>query len=246
MVSDTLYQHNNWSFGGRIFSGTITDEGLLENDPTIAAQYMPATLGHVYGAQSFAGWSNNTLSLMSSFGIMHETNTVLGAYSDGLLNIGNGDTKYIDILGKYKFLNTIDLTARATFARTTTDASGMFISDITELDSDAFAIGANIGNFEFGISQPLAIRHGSINYMHTEYDTTETSDGKYELNIIDAHTATIDLQSRIRETRLTGTYRHKFGDFTDGAFGFIYRINPNHTDKFGNESIFMLKIAPLE
>jgi hypothetical protein len=40
-----------------------------------------------------------------------------------------------------------------------------------------------------------------------------------------------------------GTYRHNFGEFTDGAFGFIYRVNPNHTDKFGNESIFMLKLS---
>jgi len=42
---------------------------------------------------------------------------------------------------------------------------------------------------------------------------------------------------------LMGTYRHQFGDFTDGAVGFIYRINPNHTDDFGNESIFMMKLT---
>jgi hypothetical protein len=43
--------------------------------------------------------------------------------------------------------------------------------------------------------------------------------------------------------RYSGAYRHKFGEFTDGAFGFIYRVNPNNTDEFGNESIFMMKLS---
>ena len=59
----------------------------------------------------------------------------------------------------------------------------------------------------------------------------------------DARVADLSLRPDVRETRLTGAYRHKFGEFTAGAFGFIYRINPNHTDDFGNESIFMLKMS---
>ena len=66
---------------------------------------------------------------------------------------------------------------------------------------------------------------------------------KYELNVVDTHVEDLSLRPEKRETRLMGTYRHKFGEFTDGAFGFIYRINPNHTDDFGNESIFMLKMS---
>jgi len=50
------------------------------------------------------------------------------------------------------------------------------------------------------------------------------------------------LRPDMRELRLSGTYRHQFGEFTDGAIGFIYRVNPNHTDDFGNESIFMMKL----
>ena len=66
---------------------------------------------------------------------------------------------------------------------------------------------------------------------------------KYELNVVDTRIAALDLSPVKREVRFTGTYRHQFGAFTDGAFGFIYRVNPNHTDEFGNESIFMMKMS---
>ena len=55
--------------------------------------------------------------------------------------------------------------------------------------------------------------------------------------------ADLDLKPEMREVRLSGTYRHNLGEFTDAAFGFIYRVNPNHTDEFGNESIFMMKLS---
>ena len=53
----------------------------------------------------------------------------------------------------------------------------------------------------------------------------------------------IDLTPEKREYRFNASYRHKFGDWTDGALGFIYRVNPNNTDAFGNESIFMMKLS---
>jgi len=46
-----------------------------------------------------------------------------------------------------------------------------------------------------------------------------------------------------RELRFTGSYRQKLGDWTDGALGFIYRVNPNNTDDFGDETIFMFKVS---
>ena len=63
------------------------------------------------------------------------------------------------------------------------------------------------------------------------------------LNIIDTHIADLSLRSDVRETRFMGTYRHKFAEFTDGAFGFVYRVNPNNTNEFGNESVFMMKLT---
>ena len=243
VVSDVDYNNGNWTFGARAFSGAITDEGLLENDPTISSQYMPAKLGLMQGADAHATWKNDRFVFTGSVGSAHETNTVLGALSDGLLNLGAGDTIYADVYAYYKLSDDINLTARATFARTVADASGDFVMGLTDIDSSAFAFGANIGNFEFSVSQPLAITNGALQYAYAEYDVVSGADNKYELNVVDTHVENLSLRPERREMRLMGTYRHKFGEFTDGAFGFIYRINPNHTDDFGNESIFMLKMS---
>ena len=88
----------------------------------------------------------------------------------------------------------------------------------------------------------MAITDGALKYAYAEYDVVMDTNNNYQLNVVDTHVAELSLRPDVRETRFVGTYRHKFGEFTDGAFGFIYRINPNHTDAFGNESIFMIKL----
>jgi hypothetical protein len=243
VVSDIAYNSGKWSFGARAFSGAITDEGLLENDPTISAQYMPARLGLMQGGAANVSWAGNRFAFTGTVGSAHETNTVLGALSDGLLDLGAGNTIYADAYAYYKLSDDIDLTARATFAHTVSDASGDFIVGLSDIDSNAFAFGANVGNFEFSVSQPLAITNGALRYAYAEYDVVKMDKNKYELNVVDTYVENLSLRPEKRETRLMGTYRHKFGEFTDGAFGFIYRINPNHTDDFGNESIFILKMS---
>jgi hypothetical protein len=65
----------------------------------------------------------------------------------------------------------------------------------------------------------------------------------FDLVVRDTHIENVSLRPDEREVRLAGTYRHSFGEFTDGAIRFIYRVNPNHTDKFGNESVFMMKMT---
>lgn len=242
VVSDVMYRSGKWMLGGRVFSGTVTDEGLMENDPTIASQYMPAKLGLMQGAQAHTGWANDKFAFTATIGNAHETDTLLGAQSDGLLSLGAGDTTYVDALAQYRVNDMIDLTARATFARTVSDASGMVVMGLTDINSNAFAFGANVGNFEFSVSQPLAITDGALQYAYAEYDVVENANGGYELNVVDTHVADLSLRPDMRELRLAGTYRHQFGEFTDGAIGFIYRVNPNHTDDFGNESIFMMKL----
>ena len=237
------YKSGNWSFGGRGYSGLITDESLLENDPTVSAQFMPGQLGRISGGEGHVAYGADKFNLMASFGMARESDTVLGAVTDGLLDLGAGDTMYVDVMSRYDFSDKFGVSARATFARTTSDATGMMILGLTDIESNAFAIGANIGNFEFTVAQPLAITDGAFQYAHAEYDVVEVDDGQYDLVVRDARVADLSLRPDVRETRLTGAYRHKFGEFTDGAFGFIYRINPNHTDEFGNESIFMLKMS---
>ena len=243
VVSDIDYEIGDWSFGARAFSGAITDEGLLENDPTISAQYMPAKLGLMQGADAHFVWKSDKFAFTGTVGAAYETNTVLGALSDGLLDLGGGNTIYADVYAQYKLSEDVDFTARATFAQTAADASGDFIMGLTDIESNAFALGANFGNFEFSVAQPLAIRGGVLKYAYAEYDVVQVADGQYELNIVDTHIEDLNLRPEKRELRLMGTYRHNFGEFTDGAIGFIYRVNPNHTDEFGNESVFMLKLS---
>lgn len=243
IVSDVEYGYGRWAFGARAFSGAITDEGLLENDPTISAQYMPAKLGLMQGGQAHVAWSDDDFKIVSSFGFAHETDTLLGAYTDGLLDLGNGDTAYVDIVAGYSFSDAFDVTARATMARTGADASGQFVLGLDNIYSNAFALGTRMGGFEFVASMPLAITRGALHYAHAEYVVEQVDGNNYELNIRDTHVADLSLVPQKREVRFAGTYRHSFGEFTDGAIGFVYRVNPNHTDDFGNESIFMMKVS---
>ena len=243
VVSDIDYNYGDIEFGMRMFSGTITDEGLLENDPTITAQYMPARLGKMYGAQSDIVLHKNKFDLGMSFGLAHETDTLLGTYTDGLLNLGAGDTTYVDVKSEYRLSENVILNARATFAQTASDVSGNFILGMSDVKSNSFAIGAKIGGFELSVSQPLAITDGDLQYAYAKYDVVSDANGKSELNVVDTHIESLDLKPNNRELRFVGSYRHNLGQFTDAAVGFIYRINPNHTDSFGDESIFMIKLS---
>ena len=243
ITSDIAYNMGRWSFGARAFSGAITDETMLDSDPTLAAQYLPARLGLVHGAQSDIAWNGDKFGFSASVGTMRETDTLLGAMSGGLLDMGNGDTMYVDTELRWAPMDVLAFKLRSTFARTTADASGQFILGMTDIDSNAFAFGMDAGNFSFSVSAPLAISSGSIQYPHANYEIIETDDGKYDLNITDMYVADLNLHPDKREVRFTGTYRHNFGEFTDGAIGFIYRVNPNNTSEFGNESIFMMKMT---
>lgn len=243
VISDAEYNFGKWSFGARAFSGAVTDESLLEHDPTIAANYAPARLGLVRGAGANVAWRGKYFGFDTTVGAVNETDTVLGAYTNGLLDMGAGETIYVDNELRVHPFDNFTLTARATFARTTTDGAGDFVLGVSELESNAFGIGAEIGNFRLSVAQPLAVRHGALQYAYADYHIVDTDDGNFALDIANAHIAEIDLSADKRELRFNAEYRHNFGAFTDGALGFIYRVNPNNTDEFGNESIFMMKLT---
>ena len=243
VTTDVNYHSGKWSFGARAFSGTITSEDLLENDPTISSQYEPARLGLISGAQSHIAWHGNKFGFTTAFGNAHESDTLLGAQTDGLLNLGTGDTMYIDSELSYRPVDDITLRVRGTFARTTSDMTGGdFILGMSDIYSDAIAAGVDVGNFSFTVSRPLGVNRGVMQYSHADYDIIEVADGKYDIAITNAGVRDVDLTPENREMRFTATYRRALGAFTDGAIGFIYRVNPNHTDEFGDESIFMLKL----
>ena len=243
VASDVAYGMGRWSFGARAYSGNITDETMLDNDPTISSQYLPARLGMMHGVQSDVAWNGDKFGFTAAFGVAHETNTLLGALSGGLLNMGNGDTSYIDTELRWAPMDKLNFTLRSTFARTSSDASGEFILGMSDVDSRAFAFGMDIGNFKFSVSQPLVVTNGYLMYPYADYDITESADGKYDLAITNTHVEHMDLSAQHREVRFVGEYRHNFGEFTDGAVGFIYRVNPNNTDMFGNEAILMMKMT---
>ena len=241
--SDAVYESGRWAFGGRVYSGAITDETMLDSDPTLASQYEPARLGLMQGAQSDISWQGEKFGFTSSVGAAYETNTLLGAQTGGLLDMGNGRTTYVDTEFRYSPIEDVMLKLRSTFARTVTDAQGQFILGISDINSNAFAFGVDAGNFSFSVSQPLSVSAGSLQYPYADYDIVDLGDGKYDLSVTDMHIETVDLQPEHREVRFSGAYRHNFGEFTDGAVGFIYRVNPNNTSEFGNESIFMMKMT---
>ncbi|MCQ2575029.1 MAG: hypothetical protein MJ156_02920, partial [Alphaproteobacteria bacterium] len=240
--SDATYKNGNWSFGASAFSGSITDETLLENDPTISAQFEPGRLGFVNGGAADVSYLNDQFSLNMSVGTMHETNTLLGSYSDGLLSLGNGDTVYVDTVAEYKPFENVKLSLRGTFANTKANSYAGLVSDVTNIQSNSFALGADLGNFSFTASLPLAAVKGNIFYDYADYSVIETDTGSYDLVINDAHREALSLVPKNREMRFNASYKHSLGDFTDAGIGFIYRVNPNNISQFGNESIFMLKI----
>lgn len=243
VTTDMNYNSGKWSFGARAFSGAITSEELLENDPTISSQYAPAQLGLISGAQSHVAWHGNTFGVTTAFGNVRESDTFLGAQSGGLLNLGAGDTMYVDTELSYRPTDDITFKLRGTVARTTSDMTGGdFILGMSDVYSDAFGVGLDAGNFSFAVSRPLGVSRGTMRYAHADYDIINLDNGKYDIAISNAGVRDVNLTPEYRELRFSGAYRRALGTFTDGAVGFIYRVNPNNTNEFGNESIFMLKL----
>ena len=243
VTTDMNYNSGKWSFGARAFSGAITSEELLENDPTISSQYAPAQLGLISGAQSHVAWHGNTFGVTTAFGNVRESDTFLGAQSGGLLKLGAGDTMYVDTELSYRPTDDVTFKLRGTVARTTSDMTGGdFILGMSDVYSDAFGVGLDAGNFSFAVSRPLGVSRGTMRYAHADYDITDLGNGKYDIAISNAGVRDVNLTPEYRELRFSGAYRRALGAFTDGAVGFIYRVNPNNTNEFGNESIFMLKL----
>jgi len=242
ITSNADVSFGRWSFGARAFSGAITDESLLENDPTISNMYVPMRLGTASGAESAIGFAAKKFGFATSVGMMHESDTILGAYSDGMLNMGGGDTVYLDNAASYRPNDYLRFMARATVARTTANptANG-FISGLSAIDSDAFSVGADVGPFSFMVSRPLAVIGGSMQYTTADLRLVDADNG-YALDAT-PYTVNLNLRPDARETRVEAAYRTKLGTFTDGALGFIYRVNPNNTNQFGNETILMMKLS---
>ena len=237
------YRYGNLFFGARAVSGAITDEGLLANDPTISANYEPMRIGNFAAVQSSLGWRAKSFGLTTSVGVARESDTLLGASGTGLLGLGAAETRYFDTDARVDLTDGLRIRARATFAHTTPAVDSGAIISLSAIDSNAFAVGVDSGNFSFGVSMPLAAVRGKMYYDYADYDIVMDDEETYDLAISNAGVRDIDIRPNAREVRFNASYRQKLGEFTDGAIGFIYRANPNNTRDFGNESIFMLKFS---
>lgn len=235
------YKMGNFAFGAHAFSGAITDENLLENDPAISSQFEPKRLGLANGASVDTGYNNGKFGLNVSFGNMNETDTVLGMQSDGLLALNGGNTQYIDTVATYNPFDWMKITARATFANTNAKLGNGIISSLSTIKSNAFAFGFDIGGFDFTASMPLAVVDGKMGYDYADLNVVE-NDGNYEVVANNPHVEYLDLAAQRRELRFDTSYKHSVGEWTDAGVGFIYRVNPNNTNVFGNESILMFKL----
>ena len=240
LVSGATYKMGKFNVSSHLFTGAITDESLLDKDPVVSSQFEPGRLGFVNGASIDTGYKTDKFAFNVSFGLMNENNTVLGMYSDGLLAMNGAKTTYVDTVMKYKPFENTSLYLRGTFADTHANHDGLMIADLSNIKSNSFAFGVDVGGLSLTASMPLAVVDGKMGYDYAEYNVVENN-GKYEIAVNNAHTEYIDLSAQKREMRFAASYKKSIGEFTDAGVGFIYRINPNNTDTFGNESVFMLK-----
>lgn len=240
--SDVVYKVGNLGFGARAFSGAITDESLLENDPVISSRFEPGRLGFANGGAFDVKYNNDRFNFGASFGVMHETDTVLGMYSDGLLSLRGGNTRYVDAVVEYKPIDKVKLSLRGTFAQTSTDKVGDLISCISDIKSNAFAFGADIGGLGLTVALPLAVVDGRMGYSYAEFMVDENDDGEYQVLLNNPHTEYVDLSPQKRELRFTTSYKKSLSELSDAGVEFMYRVHPNNTDVFGNESVLMFKV----
>ena len=241
MSANTMYKRGRFAFGGRAFVGAITDENLLDKDPVISSQFEPGRLGLANGGSFDTRYIDDKFGLNVSFGMMQENNTVLGMVSDGLFAMNNANTKYVDTVATYKPFDDVKLSLHGTFATTHANNQSDFIASLSDIKSNAFAFGADVGGFSFTVAMPLAVTSGRMGYGYADFEVVENN-GKYEIAVNNAHMEYIDLSAQKRELRFSAAYKSALGEFTDAGVGLIYRLNPNNTDMFGNESILMFKL----
>lgn len=240
MSGSAAYKIGAWDFSSRAFSGQITDESLTEYDPAISGDYRPVRLGLVSGAEMSVGFEREKLSLKNSVGTMRETDTILGTYTDGVLALGGGDTIYLNSILTLKPTDDLTLTGRATFANTRANPTGGAVFGLSDISSNSFVVGARYKNLDIEIARPLAITSGDLSYATMDYQIVEDNDS-FGINATPI-VAYADLSATARETRFSLAYRTALDEHTDGALGMVFRHNPNNTNRFGNESILMLKI----
>ena len=218
------------------FGGQVTDEGLLQHDPSLADRWMPVALGTVYGFDSSVGVDTGLGMFRFGGGYMHEDNTTLGAYTGGLFNFGGGETIYANAevrIGAF--------TARYMAAQTRTNpGTDGFIAGLSNLYSDAYSLNADFGRWSFNVSRPLAITRGTLSHVQTDWEIIDNGIGMGMDLETNSYINDISLAANNRETRAAFLYQPDIkSERTRLAFGVVARHNPNNMAGF--EGIGMMK-----
>ena len=242
VIADTKYSLKNFSFKTSIFSGDILDKNLISKSELSNSLLESAKFGSATGFSFDVSFNKNSFNISSSIGKLNEKGSVLGTGTGGLLDLGSGDTIYLDNRVSYKLTNDINLQFNFVTSQTKTNSRNeqSFIKDITDIYSNAYSINADYKSFSFSISRPLTVYSGDMTYAYSDFNLVPKTKGGYGLSS-KYYLDKVSLSPN-KELRFVGTYRKNLGIFTDSVFNFIYRVNPDgFTDK--NETILMMKLS---
>lgn len=220
------------------FSGSIKISDDIIADTTNSAKN--PTLGKMYGFNFAAKFAGEKSNMEFTAGSAIETNTILGAFGSGLMDLGGSSSLFARGVAGFDITDGVRLNASAEIVETSPANSQNFVmSDMSKFVSTAAAAELEIGKFTFGAALPLAIQNGYVKYLDVDMDYAETDNG-YDL-MINTADRKIDLAQDNREVRLNAAYRFDIGDWTTANIGAIYRMNPDNMTN-GDESILMLKL----
>ncbi|MDR0449081.1 MAG: hypothetical protein LBG89_01305 [Rickettsiales bacterium] len=198
-------------------------------------------LGKIYGYNAVAGFEDEKFALGFAAGQAIESNSILGAYGSGLLEMGGSRSEFVRANAGYNLGDAVKLSASAEIARTTpNNSSNLIMSEVSGFTSTAMSAGLDIGNISLGAALPLAVIDGRVKYLNVDMDYIDAAHG-YDL-VVNSTDREINMASREREVRFNAAYKMDLGIFTTANAGVIYRINPDNSSAFGNESILMFKL----
>jgi hypothetical protein len=242
LASDNVHstaglKYGKFKIGLGGFMGNVKVSDNLAHD----MDAISPNLGKIYGYNMVAGMDMDKVSFGVAAGQAVETDTILGAYGAGLMEMGGSTTQFIRANSAWNIMDDIRLSMSAEIARTNPmQATNFMMSEVSSFTSTAAAAQLDLGKLSVGASLPLAVIDGHVKYLDVRMENVEASHG-YDL-LVNSSDRTINMANTEREVRLNMAYRMDLGQFTNANVGAIYRINPDNSSQFGNESILMFKL----
>ncbi|MCH9758626.1 MAG: S8 family serine peptidase [Proteobacteria bacterium] len=199
------------------------------NTPQFGALY--GTGDGVVQAGARLAWQQADWQLQLESGVLHEEQAMLGANFSGGFVVENTRNIYQRIAGSYQ-IEKVQLFADYVYNNSQAQTGG--IISALSARSDEWALGANYGNWQFALSQPLAIKNGR---MDLSYISGYDDDGDYALS-----ETNLDLSARNRLSQLSLLYSDNTTyDQTSFAVGVDYLHNAPARNYQGD--ILMLSAA---